>query len=177
MTQVSCWVFFQLVYRRRRFPLLGLLILLIAAVAPSPGQARGAAFARGQQSSFDTDVGILASAHVLTRVEYAAMPTDLPHFSDSPTEQELLVSGVLPQPLAPVGGTPSADENRKLANALTKYLRSQESGALRDAVGPLTDFLKTHSQSPWRAALYMNLGLIYRQTGHMSKTLRAWRQA
>ena len=46
-----------------------------------------------------------------------------------------------------------------------------------DAVGPLTDFLRAHPASRWRAALYLNLGIIYRRTGHMSKALEAWQRA
>ena len=62
-------------------------------------------------------------------------------FSDPPTDQEILVSGVLPQPLAPVGGKSDAEENRALAQALIQYQESLQQGALPDAVGPLTDFL------------------------------------
>ncbi|HXR36450.1 MAG TPA: hypothetical protein VN754_10900, partial [Candidatus Binataceae bacterium] len=46
-----------------------------------------------------------------------------------------------------------------------------------DAVGPLSAFLRSHPASRWRAALYLNLGIIYRQTGHMSKALEAWQRA
>src|SRR5260370_3640299 len=99
------------------------------------------------------------------------------HFSDPPTDQEILVSGVLPQPLAPVGGAAEAEENRAVAQALLKYRNSLRRGALPDAVGPLTDFLRSHPASRWRAALELNLGIIYRRTGHMSKGLVVWRRA
>src|SRR5208282_6110885 len=93
------------------------------------------------------------------------------------SDVEILVSGVLPQPLAPVGGTPDAQENRALAQALIQYQDSLGRGAMPDAVGPLTDFLRSHPASRWRAALCLNLGVIYRRTGHVSKALEAWQRA
>ncbi|HEY2104385.1 MAG TPA: hypothetical protein VGH29_01290, partial [Candidatus Binataceae bacterium] len=98
-------------------------------------------------------------------------------FSNPPTDGELLMAGILPQPLAPVDGSASADENRGLAAALLAYEKSQKDGALPDAVGPLTEFLQTWPHSRWRAALYLNLGIIYRRTGHMSKALDVWQRA
>jgi hypothetical protein len=56
-----------------------------------------------------------------------------PHFSSPPTDQEILVSGVLPQPLAPVGGASDGDENRALGQALIQYLDSLQRGAMRSA--------------------------------------------
>jgi YD repeat-containing protein len=100
-----------------------------------------------------------------------------PHFPDPPSDLEILVSGVLPQPLAPVGGTPDAAENRSLGRALIQYQDSLRRGAMPDAVGRLRDFLRAHPASRWRAALYLNLDVIYRQTGHMSKALEAWQRA
>ncbi len=98
------------------------------------------------------------------------------HFSDPPTDTEILVSGVLPQPLAPTRNT-AANENRALAAALTAYLQSGRDGAAPDMVEPLTGFLRAHPGSAWEAALDLSLGLIYRRTGHMSQTMEAWQRA
>ena len=68
-------------------------------------------------------------------------------------------------------------ENRALGRALIQYEDRCSQGALLDAVGPLTGFLRAHPASRWRAALYLNLGIIYRRTGHMSKALDAWQRA
>jgi len=102
---------------------------------------------------------------------------DGPHFSNPPTNQEILVSGILPQPLAPVDSASDAGENRALGRALNEYRIALQRGAMRDAVGPLTAFLRSHPVSRWRAGLYLNLGIIYRQTGHLSKALEAWQHA
>ncbi|MBV8056363.1 MAG: hypothetical protein JO071_14100, partial [Deltaproteobacteria bacterium] len=120
-----------------------------------------------------TAVAAAQVPQALTQAPFASRS----RFSDPPTDDEILRVGILPQPLAPMGGSMEADENRTLGTALLAYNKSQKSGAFPDAVGPLTDFLKTHPHSRWRAALFMNLGIIYRTTGHMSKTLEAWQRA
>jgi RHS repeat-associated protein len=98
-------------------------------------------------------------------------------FSDPPTDQELLVSAILPQPLAPSEEVGSARENQDLAKALLEYRSSLQGGAALDAITPLTQFLEAHPGSRWNAALYLNLGLIYRRTGHMAKALASWQTA
>jgi RHS repeat-associated protein len=122
---------------------------------------------------------LLISAVLSTAAFLNAQPKAVPgpHFSDPPTDREMLVSAILPQPLAPGDGTSSADEDRALAKALLDYRASLRAGATRDAVNPFTQFLEAYSGSRWRAALYLNLGIIYRQTGHMSKALAAWQTA
>ncbi|HEY2106109.1 MAG TPA: RHS repeat-associated core domain-containing protein [Candidatus Binataceae bacterium] len=102
---------------------------------------------------------------------------DGPHFSSPPSDLEILVSGVLPQPLAPLDGPVEATENRALAQALIQYQGALRRDASRDAVAPLTDFLRAYPTSRWRAALDLNLGIIFRQTGHMSRALAAWQRA
>jgi hypothetical protein len=46
---------------------------------------------------------------------------DNTRFSNPPTDQEILVSGILPQPLAPVGPAIEVDENGALGRALMAY--------------------------------------------------------
>jgi RHS repeat-associated protein len=77
------------------------------------------------------------------------------------------------EPLAPVAAT-TARENRDLAQAVLAYRDAiRESGA-NDAAEPLLAFLGAHPTSPWKPALQLNIGMIYRQTGHFSKALDIW---
>jgi RHS repeat-associated protein len=145
-------------------PTSQLVLLLMALFIAS-----SAALARSESSNVSKSLARSSAASPAT--------VDGAHFSDPPSDQEILVSGVLPQPLAPIGGAPDARENRTLGRALIQYQRSLGQGAPPDAVGPLTDFLRSHPASRWRAALCLNLGVIYRRTGHMSKALEAWQRA
>jgi tetratricopeptide (TPR) repeat protein len=92
--------------------------------------------------------------------------------SAAPTDGEFLHLGMFALPLVPAGST-APDENRALARALMAYqVAAAQSGG--DAVAPLTDFLQAHRDSAWKPALLINLGTIYRQTGHFSKALESW---
>ena len=94
-------------------------------------------------------------------------------FSASPTIQEISRARVFEEPLVPIGGEPSANENVALAAALLSY--AKRSGP--DDFISLTEFLEKHPQSPWRAALLTDLGLAYYNTAHYSLALEAWREA
>jgi RHS repeat-associated protein len=94
-------------------------------------------------------------------------------FSSPPTDAQFLYTGLFAEPLAPVAAT-TAEENRDLAQALLTYRDAiRESGAA-DAVEALLAFLTANPASPWKPALQLNLGMIYRQTGHFSKALEIW---
>jgi RHS repeat-associated protein len=94
-------------------------------------------------------------------------------FSTNPTTHEILRARVFEEPLVPIGGEPSAEENAALAAALRGY--EQRSGP--DDFASLTSFLDKHPQSPWRAALLTCLGLEYYNTAHYSLCLDAWEKA
>lgn len=94
-------------------------------------------------------------------------------FSADPTNSELLQTGLFTEPLAPVAAT-NAAENRDLARAVLAYRDAVSATGGADAVTPLLDFLDRHPNSAWKPALLLNLGLIYRQTGHYSKALAIW---
>jgi RHS repeat-associated protein len=100
---------------------------------------------------------------------------DLPYptFSTPPTTAEITRARVFGEPLVPLGGEPTAQENQALATALSSYLRGQR----RDALSGLVGFLGQHPTSPWRASLLLNLGLTYRRTAYYSRALAAWEQA
>lgn len=101
-------------------------------------------------------------------------PTEL-NFSSSPTATEFLHTGLFDEPLAPVA-TADSVENRDLAKALLAYRDAVKATGGPDAVEPLLDFLAKHSDSPWKPALQLNLGIVYRQTGHFSKALAIWQE-
>lgn len=82
----------------------------------------------------------------------------------------------MPEPLVPVGVT-TPDENRELRDALDRYRQAVRLAGSRDAVEPLVEFLAHRPRSAWRPVLLLNLGLIYRQTGHFSRALETWKEA
>ena len=96
-------------------------------------------------------------------------------FSDPPTDEELLRTTLFAQPLVPVGST-TVEENRQLAALLVEYGFAVRNGE-RDAVQPFIDFLAAHPNSAWKHALQVNLGAVYRRTGHFSKALETWQAA
>jgi RHS repeat-associated protein len=75
--------------------------------------------------------------------------------------------------LVPIGDRPSASEIADLAEALRKYAQRSQP----DDFGSLTDFLKEHPGSLYRAALLTCLGLEYYKTAYYSLALEAWNEA
>src|SRR5690348_5088703 len=73
----------------------------------------------------------------------------------NPSTEDLCRARLFEEPLVPIGGLPSADENAGLANALAQYSRR----AAHDDYTTLTQFLTNHPTSPWSAALLTLLGL------------------
>ena len=94
-------------------------------------------------------------------------------FSAAPTDAEFLRTGLFEEPLAPVSAT-AAQENRDLAHALLDYRDAVRKSGGNDAVGPILAFLAAHPDSPWKPALQLDLGIVYRQTGHFSRALEVW---
>jgi len=140
---------------------VSILAVVVIAVAPTPAfcsQATGAG--------------------VETRVKSSEPLTPLPaglRFSDPPTDKEFLRTSIFAQPLVPVGST-TPEENRQLGALLVAYEAARRQGDL-DAVQPLVAFLSEHPQSAWKPALQIDLGAVYRRTGHFSKALEAWQAA
>lgn len=94
-------------------------------------------------------------------------------FSARPTSQEIFRARVFEEPLVPIGGEPSAEENAALVGALLGY--AKRGGP--DDFASLTEFMEKHPTSPWRAALLTSLGLEYYNTAHYSLALDAWEKA
>jgi YD repeat-containing protein len=76
------------------------------------------------------------------------------------------------EPLVPIGGLPSAEENQALGNALDIYLACGDF----QSVAPLEAFLERFPKTPWRATVLSGLGWVYRETGALGRAQRAWRE-
>ncbi len=103
--------------------------------------------------------------------EVDASPAKL-QFSETPTDDEIFQAHVFAEPLAPTAPT-TPQENQELAQALTAFLQRSNG----DDFGAITQFLESHHQSPWRAALLMDLGITWRHEGQFSEALSAWEEA
>ncbi|MGO9526117.1 MAG: hypothetical protein ACLP0A_00935 [Verrucomicrobiia bacterium] len=114
------------------------------------------------------------------QIEPVGLPIAAPktaglRFSNSPTDDEFLRTSLFVQPLIPVGTT-NPEENIEFAASLLDYYAATRQGD-RDAVQPLLTFLADHPNSAWTPALQVNLGAVYRRTGHFSKALETWQAA
>ncbi|HTB81290.1 MAG TPA: RHS repeat-associated core domain-containing protein [Opitutaceae bacterium] len=94
-------------------------------------------------------------------------------FSSSPTDDEILRSEILPDPLVPVGKATTPAENAALVQALLRY---EQSGA-NDNLQPFVAFLAQYPDSAWAASLHLNLGLRYFATAWFSKALTEYAAA
>lgn len=112
-------------------------------------------------------------ASVNHTVPKVAPPSAELSFSSDPTDAEFLRTRLFSEPLTPAAKTHSA-ENRELARALLAYRDAVRDTGDSDAVEPLIAFLDTHPDSAWKPVLRLELGIIYRRTGHFSKALATW---
>lgn len=95
-----------------------------------------------------------------------------PRFSSAPSDADILAVRLFEEPLVPIGRTTDS-ENRALARQLMRYI---ENGG-GEALAPFDAFLTAHPASPWRASLLVNLGLVHRRRGHISRALGAWEES
>jgi RHS repeat-associated protein len=91
----------------------------------------------------------------------------------APTPQDIFLIRIFEEPLVPIADDPSPIETTALATALSNYAQRSEP----DDFSSLTGFIEAYPTSPWNAALLTNLGIVYYNTGHYSKTLEVWSQA
>ena len=142
------------------------LTLILAALVGllSPARSMAATSTTAPETSHDVD-----------RSTLGAMSPSVLEFTSSPTDDQFLRTGLFPEPLAPVHIT-SPEENRDLARAVMAYRDASERAGARDAVGPLLSFLSSHPNSAWKPALQLNLGLLYRASGHFSEALAIWQR-
>jgi RHS repeat-associated protein len=88
--------------------------------------------------------------------------------SDSPSDAEIIRARGFEEPLAPSSREDRASENTALARALNRYHQTPSD------LTPLVEFVASHPDGRWAAALQTNLGLLYRGRGQWSKALAAW---
>lgn len=96
-----------------------------------------------------------------------------PRLSRRPTTDELTRARVFGEPLVPLGGEPSGEENEALAQALQAFQRR----GVMDETGPLEALLDARGAGPWRASLLLNLGLVYLRTGRFTRAERVLAEA
>jgi RHS repeat-associated protein len=109
-------------------------------------------------------------AQVNRTVPKVEPPKTVLEFSTSPTVDEFFRARVFAEPLVPIGGKPTIDDNADLAAALLGY--AKRTGP--DDFSSLTGYLENHPNSPWAAALLTGLGLEYYNTAHYSLAIDAW---
>lgn len=172
--------FFQTVFRHR--VVTGLLGLTAAWTSLSACEDHHGGFtatdaqtvARGLTGTPPEVRPMTAQAVVVNRTA----PTDEPTrpvlaLSEIPTVDEIGRARVFSEPLVPIGGEPSPEENRALGAALTAFV----SGSGSDRVEGLFRFLEDHPKSPWRSALELNLGIHQRRLGYFSQCFQLWESA
>jgi hypothetical protein len=91
------------------------------------------------------------------------------HFSQNPTEQEIFNARIFDEPLIPLAGEPTPEENRALADALVSYANRTS----LDDFSSLTGFLANYPQSSWSGSLLLHLGVEYYNLGYYSRALDA----
>jgi RHS repeat-associated protein len=95
------------------------------------------------------------------------------HFSSQPDKAEIFNARVFDEPLLPIGGEPSAEENKALANALSTYAARTNF----DDPSSFNNFLERFPNSTWSGSLLLHLGTEYYNNGHYSKALDSWERA
>lgn len=99
-----------------------------------------------------------------------------PIFSALPGDAEIAGAHLLAGPLLPLpaqGPARPSIENRALADALLQYRASRDWEDFR----PLIRFLQEHPRSRYEPALLVNLGVLYRQQGRVSRAFTALERA
>jgi RHS repeat-associated protein len=145
------------------------LIAVVVLGAAGSDRASAAAVESNEQGLSKAQV----SGGINHTVPKVSPPSRELSFSAAPGDAEFLRTGLFVEPLAPVSGT-VAQENRDLAHALLAYRDAVHKTGANDAVEPILAFLDKHPDSAWKPALQLDLGIVYRQTGHFSKALEIW---
>jgi RHS repeat-associated protein len=162
--------------RHLSVPLRMVALLLVPILVAPPNMLLAIAAAAESESvknSKKDSVQIEPKIKVNRTIPALIPPSNVAVFSNAPTDQEISHARVFEEPLIPIGGKTSREQNRLLAQALSAYLKAGRSSD----VTPFTHFLEKFPRSAWRAALLTDLGIVYRKTGYFSKALEAWEDA
>ncbi len=91
----------------------------------------------------------------------------------APSDADIFRSRAFLEPLVPIGGKTTPEENSALQKAIELGAHAKDP----DDDSAFVSFLKRFPHSPWRAALLTNLGLKYRYSGWFLKALSGWEEA
>src|SRR5580692_6851664 len=80
------------------------------------------------------------------------VPANKLHFTQQPNDSEISAARVFDEPLIPMGGQPTDEENRALAEALTRYANRTN----LDDCSSLTEFLDRFPDSKWAGSLQLH---------------------
>lgn len=109
--------------------------------------------------------------------EVASWDSGILKLPQNPSDPDIFMSRVFPEPLVPTDANAVEGENAALARVLEAY--SGESS--RASIAGFDEFLSAFPNSRWRAALQTNLGIIQRKSGYFSDALNrlenAWKLA
>jgi RHS repeat-associated protein len=94
-------------------------------------------------------------------------------FSSPPTDAEFFRARVFDEPLIPLPGPRVAAEDSALAKTILARARA---GASED-VSAFEAFLTRYPGSRWKGALLLDMGIVYRRTGYITRALDGWEQA
>ncbi len=152
--QVVTWI---VVGSQLLLPIQGSLSLLAAdEIAPVPASAPAA-------------TNVVANR----TVPDVQRPPAVPAFSDEPSDAEFFRARVFAEPLVPLGGATTVEENELLKDVLLAFLRRSSP----DDVSAIVQFLEAQPRSAWRGSLLVNLGIVYRKSGYFTKALATWEGA
>jgi RHS repeat-associated protein len=123
--------------------------------------------------AFRRVVLMIALVCVVSETRAANAPISVLRFSAQPTEEEIAHARVFDEPLLAIGGKPSAEESRALADAMSAYAARTNF----DDLSSFGNFLDRFPNSAWTGSLLLHLGTEYYNYGYYSKALDAWEQA
>src|SRR6185436_13312011 len=159
----------HLLRRRLAIPLVRVLIALqFWLTLPAPDGTRVLMAANQSKAPDSKDKAPEPPRIVANRtVPKVTPPPSNLAFSGEPTVQEIFNSHVFPEPLVPLGGTPSVQENAALARALLVFYSRRD----LQWIAPLQIFLEQHPQSPWSASLLVSIAGVLRDAGAFSRAM------
>jgi RHS repeat-associated protein len=103
----------------------------------------------------------------------SAQPSE-PSFSADPSDAEIVRARVFDEPFVPLAGERQGSENVDLA----RVIRDQARSSNPEDITRFEVFLRDHPSSRWSGAVLLGVGIVYGQTGYLTRALdrfeRAW---
>src|SRR5262245_11209130 len=146
-----------------------LVVVQVMLMLPPPDGRYVLALSQGNAQVEREGAGQEPAVTANRTVPTVTPPSSTLAFSAAPTVAEIFHSAVFPEPLVPVGGAPTAQENAALARALLAYHQRADV----QWFAPLITFLQEFSRTPWRASLLVNIAALQRQSGAYARAMAA----